>query len=137
MLVDGEPQDLASTSSQGSSKQSGSSEGGGVDIKKLLAVVPPPPTLLAKEKKSTTREKRVRLVYDPAVAKDEAKISKALAEELNITQFLEISVAGKKRFKFKAVVVDSIPSDVVYVNPEPMKIHGIANNSICTIRSAS
>jgi len=106
-----------------------------VDVKKLVAIVPPPSVLFAKEKK-TLREKRIRLVYDPSVNKDEAKISKALAEELNIKNFLEITVAGKKRFRFKAVIMDSLPNDIVYVNPEVMKIYGVADKSICTIRSA-
>jgi len=106
-----------------------------VDIKKLIAVVPPPSALFAKERK-VLREKRIRLSYDTTVNKDEAKISKALAEELNIKNFLEITVAGKKRFKFKAVVMDSLPNDIVFVNPEVMKIHGVADKSICTIRSS-
>lgn len=106
-----------------------------VDIKKLVAVVPPPTTLFAKGKK-VQKERRIRLAYDASVGKDEAKISKALADELSIKNYLEITVAGKKRFKFRVVTLDSIPNDVVYVNPEVMKLHGVADKSICTIRSA-
>lgn len=106
-----------------------------VDIKKLVAVVPPPTVLFGREKK-VLKEKRIRLSYDTSIGKDEAKVSKALAEELNIRNFLEITVAGKKRFKFKAIIVDSLPNDIVYVNPEVMKVHGVADKSICTIRSA-
>jgi len=106
-----------------------------VDIKKLVAVVPPPTTLFAKGKK-TQKEKRIRLAYDASVGKDEAKIYKALADELSIRNYLEITVAGKKRFRFKAVIKDSLPIDVAYVNPEVMKFHGVADKSICTIRSA-
>lgn len=106
-----------------------------VDIKRLIAVIPPPSTLFGKERK-TLKEKRIRLSYDTSVGKDEAKISKTLAEELNIKNFLELTVAGRKRFKFKAVILDSLPNDIAYVNPEVMKIHGVADKSICTIRSA-
>uniref|UniRef100_A0A7C2VGX9 Uncharacterized protein n=1 Tax=Ignisphaera aggregans TaxID=334771 RepID=A0A7C2VGX9_9CREN len=105
------------------------------DIKKLLAVIPPPAVVFAKEKKSL-KEKRIRLQYDPSVGKDEAKISKTLASELNIKNYLEVTVAGKKRFRFKAVVLEGPPNDVVYVNPEVMKLQGVADRSICTIRSA-
>ncbi|MEM1646374.1 MAG: hypothetical protein QXL96_11060 [Ignisphaera sp.] len=106
-----------------------------VDIKKLVAVVPPPTTLFAKGKKAQ-KEKRIRLAYDASVSKDEAKISKALADELGIRNHLEITVAGKKRFRFRAVILDSLPNDVVHVNSEVMKLHGVADKSICTIRSA-
>lgn len=106
-----------------------------VDIKRLIAVVPPPSTLFGKERR-TLKEKRIRLSYDTSVGKDEAKISKTLAEELNIKNFLELTVAGRKRFKFKAIILDSLPNDIAYVNPEVMKIHGVADKSICTIRSA-
>lgn len=112
-----------------------SQESGKVDIKKLIAVVPPPSVLFAKQKR-VVKEKRIRILYDPSVGEEEAKISKTLAEELGISHFLEVSVTGKKRFKFKAVVVDSIPNDVVLVNPEVMMNNGVANNSICTVRSA-
>lgn len=104
-----------------------------VDVKKLVAVVPPPAILFAKERKGI-KEKRVRLLYDSSLNKDEAKISKALAKELNVKEYIEITVAGRKKFRFKAIVVDANEPDVVYVSPETMKAHGIADKSICTIR---
>lgn len=105
------------------------------DIKKLLAVIPPPNTVLSKQKKAV-KEKRVRLLYDPSLNRDEAKVSNTLADELGIKDYLEISVAGRKKFKFKAMVVEGLSNDVVYVNPELMKMHGVADKSICTVRSA-
>lgn len=105
-----------------------------IDIKKLVAVIPPPNVVFSKQKKSV-KEKRIRLSYDPSVGKDEAKISTALASELGIKDYLEISVASRKKFKFKAIVIDGLPSNTVYVNPDIMKMHGVADNSICTIRS--
>jgi len=105
-----------------------------VDIKKLLSVVPPPAALFSKQKQGI-REKRIRLRYDQSVKADEAKISSSLARELGIREYVEISVTGKKRFRLKAVISDSIPPDVVYINPEPAKRFGISDNSICTIRA--
>ncbi|MEM0490257.1 MAG: hypothetical protein QXG46_02805 [Ignisphaera sp.] len=105
------------------------------DIKKLLAVVPPPGAIFSKHKK-VVKEKRIRLIYDSSIGKDEAKISSGLAKELGVKDFIEISVAGRRRFRFKAIIVDDVSGDVVYVNPELMKMHGIADKSICTIRSA-
>jgi len=105
-----------------------------VDIKKLLSVIPPPATLFSKQKQGS-REKRIRLRYDQSVKTDEAKISSSLARELGIKEYVEISVTGKKRFRLKAVISDSIPSDAVYINPEPAKRFGISDNSICTIRA--
>lgn len=106
-----------------------------IDLKKLLAVIPPPSEVLSR-KKQGVKEKRLRLLYDNSVNEDEAKISSSLAKELNIKDYVEISVAGKKRFKLKAVINDSASPNFVYVNPELMKKNGIADNSICTIRAA-
>ncbi len=105
-----------------------------VDIKKLLSVVPPPSVLFSKQKQGT-REKRIRLRYDQNIGTDEAKISPSLARELGIKEYVEISVTGKKRFRLKAVISDSIPPDSVYINPDPAKRFGISDNSICTIRA--
>ncbi|MDK6028447.1 hypothetical protein QPL79_03635 [Ignisphaera sp. 4213-co] len=105
-----------------------------VDLKKLLAVVPPPSEILSK-KKQGIREKRLRLLYDSSVNEDEAKISPSLAKELGIKEFIEITVAGKKRFRLKVRLDDAASSSFVYVNPDLMKRNGIADNSICTIRA--
>lgn len=122
------------TESSATTSHSKGDEQGKVDIKRLVAVVPPPSILFSKERKNV-REKRIRLLYDSSLGKDEAKISKVLADELNIKNYLEITVAGKKRFRFKAIIVDTLmDNDAVYVNPETMKMHGVADKSICTIR---
>ncbi len=105
-----------------------------VDIKKLLSVIPPPAALFSKQKQRI-REKRIRLRYDQSIRADEAKISSSLARELGIKEYIEISVTGKKRFKLRAVISDSIPPDSVYINPEPAKRFGISDNSICTVRA--
>jgi len=105
-----------------------------LDLKKLLAVVPPPHMLRSDKKQ--IKEKRVKLRFDESLDQDQAKISPQLARELGISEALEITVAGKKRFRFRAVVDSNIPPDVVFVNPERVKPQGVADNSMCTIRRA-
>jgi hypothetical protein len=104
-----------------------------VDLKKLLAVIPPPSEVLSK-KRQGVREKRIRLLYDNNISEEEARISPILARELGVKEYVEVSVAGKKRFRFKVLIDENAPLDYVYVNSELMKRNGIANNSICTIR---
>lgn len=106
-----------------------------IDVKRLLSVIPPPAELLAR-RRGSVREKRVRLRYDPGVGEAEAKLSPTLARELGVNQYVDVAVAGKKRFRLRAVIVDGISDDVVHVNPELMKRSGVADNSICTVRSA-
>lgn len=105
-----------------------------IDVKKLVSVVPPPTSLFSRQT-SSVKEKRLRLKYDSSVKEGEAKVSSALARELGIKEYIEITVAGKKRFKLKTIVVDGLDTNYVNVNPDQMKRLGIANNSICTIRS--
>jgi len=106
-----------------------------VDVKKLVAVIPPP-SMLFGARGRRQREKRIRLRYAEDVKREEARVPKRLAEELGIRDALEITVAGKKRFRFKAVIDERLGGDYVYVNPELMRENGIADNSICTIRAA-
>jgi len=105
-----------------------------LDLKKLLAVVPPPHML--KSDKKQIKEKRVRLRFDESLDQDQAKISQQLAQELGISEALEITVAGRKRFRFRAVIDSNIPLDVVFVNPARLKPQGVADNSMCTVRRA-
>ncbi len=107
-----------------------------LDVKKLVAVIPPP-SVLAARKQVQLREKRIRLRYSPDVPPDQAKISSRLAKELGITEYVEMTVAGRKRFKFKAIIDDSVPYDYIYVNPDLMRQYGIADNSMCTVRKGS
>ncbi len=104
-----------------------------LDVKKLVAVVPPP-TALAARRGGQPREKRIRLRYSQDVSPDQAKISSRLAKELGVTDYIEMTVAGKKRFRFRAVIDDSVPYDYIFVNPDLMRQNGIADNSMCTVR---
>jgi hypothetical protein len=102
-------------------------------IDKILDLIPSASQL--KESKRILREKRIRLRYDDDLEEDEARISLQLARDLGIKDFLEIVVAGKKRFAFKAVVDEGAEENIVYVNGDLMEEHGIADNSIATVRA--
>ncbi|NPA96858.1 MAG: hypothetical protein GXO32_04595 [Crenarchaeota archaeon] len=104
-----------------------------LDVKKLVAVIPPPSALMGR-RQGQAREKRIRLRYCPDVSPEQAKISSRLAKELGITEFVEMTVAGRKRFRFKVVIDDTVPYDYIFVNPDLMRQYGIADNSMCTIR---
>ncbi|MCE4603493.1 MAG: hypothetical protein F7B20_00815 [Aeropyrum sp.] len=101
-------------------------------ISKLVDIVPSASALRQREKRLT--EKRIRLRYDLRLKREEARISPTLARELGITDLLEITVAGRHRFAFKAIVDEEAQPNVVYVNPELMEEHGVADNSIATVR---
>jgi hypothetical protein len=105
-----------------------------MDLKRLLAVIPPPSEVLSR-KRQGIKEKRIRLLYDSNISEEEARISPFLARELGAKEYVEVSVAGKKRFRLKVNIDENISPDYVYVNSELMKKNGVANNSICTIRA--
>ncbi len=102
-------------------------------ITKILEVIPPASALKAREKK--IREKRIRLKYDDRLEREQALIHPSLAKELGITDLLEIVVAGRHRFAFRAIIDESAEENRVHVNPELMEEHGIADGSIATVRA--
>ncbi len=102
-------------------------------ITQLLGVIPPASSLKVREKK--LREKRIRLKYDDSLPPEKARIHPSLASELGITDKLEIVVAGRHRFAFNAVIDEDAEENRVYVNPDLMEEHGIADGSIATVRA--
>ncbi len=102
-------------------------------IAKLLEAIPPASQLKARQR--TLREKRIRLRYDPSLRPEQAKVKASLARELGIEDMLEIVVAGRHRFVFHAIIEDDLEDNRVYVNPDLMEEHGIADNSIATVRA--
>jgi len=101
-------------------------------IDKILSFIPSASQL--KEGKKKLTEKRIRVRYSDDLDEEEAMISEKLARELGITDFLEIVVAGKKRFAFRAIIDSGTPENTVFVNGDLMEEHGIADNSIATVR---
>ncbi|MEB3817090.1 MAG: hypothetical protein LRS46_04035 [Desulfurococcales archaeon] len=104
-----------------------------VDIKVALSAIPPASALKARERRLS--EKRIRLRYDPSLEREEAKINPQLARELGITDKLEVVVAGRHRFVFRAIIDEDVDYNRVHVNPELMEENGVADNSIATVRS--
>ncbi len=103
-------------------------------ISKLIESIVPPASQL-REGGRRLSEKRIRLKYDPSLKPEEAKVHPDLAKELGIEDKLEIVVAGRHRFIFKAIVDEEAEYNRVYVNPDLMEEHGVADNSIATVRS--
>lgn len=105
-----------------------------VDIEKLVSIIPPASELFKKEKKLS--EKRVRIRYDNSLPGELVKVPSALAKLLDIREndSVEIVVAGKKKFRYKAILYESQEDNVVYANPSELEKHGVADNSIATIR---
>jgi len=104
------------------------------DISKLLAVIPPAEEFRGR-KQAKLKEKRIRIRLDPDIPEDKALVHPSLAKELDIKDKLVMSVSGK-RFVFTAIIDESAPQNQVVVNEEVMKEHGIADNSLVTIRRA-
>ncbi len=104
-----------------------------IPLSKALDLIPPASALKAREKK--LREKRIRIKYDETLDREKAKINPALAKELGITDLLEIVVAGRHRFVFRAIIDESVEDNRVYVNPELMEENGVADGSIATVRA--
>ncbi len=105
-----------------------------LDIAKLLTIVPPASEL--KQAKAKVVERRVRIVYDDQLPKDVAKISQELANEIRVSEgdFVEVVVGGRKKFTYKALIASGIQYNTVFCNSEELKLNGVANNSIATIR---
>ena len=102
-----------------------------LDIKALVAIIPP---ASVRKKEKQIREKRIRLRYNESVKPGHAIICEALAKLLNIKDYIEITVAGRKRFKLKVTIDQKVPENEVWCNPEELREKGIADNSIATVR---
>lgn len=103
-------------------------------VKSLVSIIPSPQSLKAKEAK--VKEKRIKLRYNEGVREDEIYVSRKLADELEIKDSLYIAIPGRKSMRFRAVIRDDIPYNEVWGNPSAMKLRGIADNSIVTVRGA-
>ncbi|BAN90499.1 hypothetical protein [Aeropyrum camini] len=100
-------------------------------ISRLVEMIPSASSLREERR---LREKRIRLKYDPRLKPEEARISPELAKQLGIEDLLEITIAHRHRFAFKAIIDEEAEPNRVYVNPELMEEHGVADNSIATVR---
>lgn len=104
-----------------------------IDVKSAISLIPPASSLKVKEKK--LREKRIRLKYDYSLKPVDIKINDKLAKELSVEDKVEIVIAGRHRFVFRAIIEDEVDYNKVHVNPDLMEENGIADNSIATVRA--
>jgi len=102
-------------------------------ISSILSIIPPASALKAKQKRVT--ERRIRIKYDDTLEPEQARIHPSLAKELGITDKLEIVVAGRHRFVFRAIIDEEAEENKVHVNPELMEENGVADGSIATVRA--
>lgn len=109
-------------------------EEGKRDIKALVAVIPPAAALRRRERR--VREKRIRVRWSDDLKPDEVAVHPELAKELGISTHAEIVIAGRHRFVARVILNDSQPVHEVYCNSELLREHGVADNSIATIRAS-
>jgi len=53
---------------------------------------------------------------------------------LQMSGRLEIVVAGKKKLELKTALFPEVPENEVWANTDEMKIQGLSDNSIATVR---
>jgi len=106
-----------------------------IDIKALVAVIPPASEVLAR-KAPKAIERRIRVRRKPDVDPDYAKINPSLAKSLGAQDLVEIVVAGRFRKTFNIILDENVPANEAWCNEELLKEHGVADNSIATIRRA-
>ncbi len=103
------------------------------DIKALVAVIPPATQLLRRKEKKLA-EKRIRVRRNPSVKPEHAYINPQLAKELGIKDYLEIVIARRHRYAFKAILDEKVPVNEVWCNEDLLREDGVADNSIATVR---
>lgn len=80
------------------------------------------------------KEKRLRLRARNDVDEGLAKMNPQAMKYLEITDKVEIVVAGKKRFIFRVLAWDKIPLNEVWLNAQEMRRYGLADRTIATVR---
>lgn len=110
-------------------------EGGpNISVTDTLKVIPPP-SMLKEMKRRQVSEKRVRIRRASGVEEGKAKISPSLAKELGLgDDLVEIVVSGRKSLQLAPIVDEGVPPNEVWVNGDLLKVYGIADNTIATIK---
>lgn len=81
-------------------------------------------------------EKRLRLRRRDEVDKGVGKINGQTNKFLQISGRLAIVVAGKKKLELTALPLPDVPENEVWINTDEMKVQGLSDNSIATVRKA-
>lgn len=77
----------------------------------------------------------MRLRRREEVPEGKALMNPRTMTELNITSEIEVVIAGKKHYFFQVSPRDDVPSNEVWCNSDQLKILGIADNTIATVRA--
>ncbi|MCC6013308.1 MAG: hypothetical protein LM593_02970 [Candidatus Verstraetearchaeota archaeon] len=80
-------------------------------------------------------EKRLRIRRVDGIEKGTCKMNSETYNYLKITDKIEIIVAGKKKIELNAFPFSDVPENEVWANPDEMKLVGIADNTIATVRA--
>ncbi|MCX8170265.1 MAG: hypothetical protein N3D72_04160 [Candidatus Methanomethyliaceae archaeon] len=80
-------------------------------------------------------EKRLRIRRMDGIEKGNCKMNSETYKYLQISGRIEIVVAGKKKLELNATASSEVPENEVWANPDEMKMVGLADNSIATIRA--
>jgi len=81
------------------------------------------------------KEKRLRIRRREEVPEGQARLNPKSMEYLEIKKEVEIVIAGKKRYRFKAFPWEGVPENEVWCNADEMRMLGIADRTIATVRA--
>jgi hypothetical protein len=79
-------------------------------------------------------EKRLRLRRRDEIDKGVGKLNSKTSKFLQVGGKIEIVVAGKKKLELKAVSLSDVPENETWINSDEMKVQGLSDNSIATVR---
>lgn len=80
-------------------------------------------------------EKRLRIRRVDGIEKGNCKMNPETYKYLQISGRIEVVVAGRKKLELNAMPSSEVPENEVWANPDEMKMVGLADNSIATIRA--
>lgn len=81
------------------------------------------------------KERRLRLRRKEEIPEGKAYMNPSTMSELGIKQEIEVVIAGKKKLYFASQPFDKVPPNEVWCNTDELKIQGIADNTIATVRA--
>ena len=81
-----------------------------------------------------TPEKRLRLRRRDEVDRGVGKLNSQTCNFLQISSKMDVVVAGKKKLTLNVLPLSDVPENEVWINTEEMKIQGLSDNSIATVR---
>ncbi len=79
-------------------------------------------------------EKRLRLRRKDELDRGNSRLNAATAKFLLIAGRIEIVVAGKKKLELNTMSLPDVPENEVWINTDEMKVLGLSDNSIATVR---